>query len=87
MTLVPDSSGHEYKIFDSVYELESLCKVRRVRGVKHVIIKMGGEMLVGHGRRGKINDESGIRTHAPKDQMMLETPALHRDCADLSLAP
>ena len=35
----------------------------------------------------KANDESGIRTHAPKDQMMLGTSVLHRNCADLSLAP
>ena len=38
--------------------------------------------------RGKSDsDESGIRTHAPKDQMMLEASVLHRNCADLSLAP
>ena len=35
----------------------------------------------------KYSDESGIRTHAPKDQMMLKASVLHRNCADLSLAP
>ena len=35
----------------------------------------------------KTYDESGIRTHAPKDQIMLGSIVLHRNCADLSLAP
>ena len=52
------------------------------------MIKSGVVENTGQGVKvEKANDESGIRTHAPKDQMMLGTSVLHRNCADLSLAP